>query len=116
MGDEIKENPRSYVGDGGQVRLEPVRQLKWGREGVHFIIGLYCGLLTLAALMWGNRMLLWLAVAMQPVVVILFIAYEVTEGWRIRDWSYRDIGGYMAGWLLGLTMLVIAGILFNLPE
>ena len=111
MGDEIKENPGSYIGDGGQVRLDPVRQLKWGREGIHFALGLFVALLPLVAVLWGTVGLMWAMLAMQPVAVLLFIAYEVTEGWRLNDWSYRDIGGFMGGWVFGLTLFLMGSIL-----
>ena len=50
---------------------------------------------------------MWAMLAMQPVAVLLFIAYEVTEGWRLNDWSYRDIGGFMGGWVFGLTLFLM---------
>ena len=37
-----------------------------------------------------------------------FLAYEITEGLRIRDWAYRDVGG----WLTGFSLCVFAGVLW----
>ena len=41
-----------------------------------------------------------LVIAYWFVVGAYFLAYEITEGWRIRDWAYRDIGGYMIGFTI----------------
>ena len=111
MGDEIRENENAYIGDGGQLRLDPPRKFKWSREGVHFAIGLYCSLLATAVMLLATEGLMWAVIAMQPVVVAMFLVYEITEGRRLNDWSFRDIAGYMAGWLFGLTLFVILAIL-----
>ena len=31
------------------------------------------------------------------IIFIGFLAYEITEGIRIHDWAYRDIGGHLIG-------------------
>ena len=108
---QIKDNTNAYLGDGGQLRVDPVRKPKWDREGIHAGIGLFIALWPLAVLFWGTDILLWAALAMQPVAMLLFLAYEITEGWRINDWSYRDIGGYMAGWFMGISIFLMGGIL-----
>ena len=40
------------------------------------------------------------------IAVTYFIAYDITEDRRIRDWAYRDIGGYLAGFTIVITVLV----------
>ena len=108
---KIQDNEGAYIGDGGQLRVEPVRKPKWDREGIHALLGFIVAMWPLAALVWGTDMLLWSALAMQPVALLLFLAYEITEGWRINDWSYRDIGGYMIGWIPGIMTFLTVGIL-----
>ena len=93
-------NPGWYRGDGGQWRLDPVRRASWLREGQHALIGGLTGALPYAAYWWGDLPLVAAALVAQLLAVTLFLAYEVTEGWRIRDWAYRDIGGFMAGMLV----------------
>ena len=87
-------NPAWYVGDGFQWRKEPVRTPGVMREGIHAIVGLF------------NAALL----AFNPVAAVIlfvgFLAYEITEGLRIRDWAYRDIGGHLVGFAVGSTVLV----------
>jgi len=39
----------------------------------------------------------------QVVIVILFLAYEITEDWRIKDHAYLDIKSFMVGYIA--TML-----------
>ena len=90
-------------GDGGQWRLDPVPHKRWAfwREGIHFIFGIGVGLWLLAGIIAGVPLLP--LVGLQAIVTVLFLAYEITEGWRIRDWAYRDIGGYMAGYFVAVT-------------
>ena len=82
----------------------------WLREGQHAVVGGLTGALPYAAYWWGDLPLLAAALVAQVLGVGLFLAYEVTEGWRIRDWAYRDIGGFMAGMVavtvcgLGVTL------------
>ena len=49
----------------------------------------------------------------------LFLRYEETEEAEIRDWAYRDIGGYMAGititGMLGVAAMVGFVLLSGLP-
>ena len=88
------DNPGWYRGDGGQWRLDPVRRPKWDREGIHAIAGMFtAGLLALGI------------VSGAVIFFIGFLAYEITEGWRIRDWAYRDIGGYLIGLAIGLSVM-----------
>ena len=51
-------------------------------------------------------MLLAACLVAQALGVVLFLAYEITEGWRIKDWAYRDIGGFM----IGMTAAFIGGM------
>ena len=87
-------NPAWYVGDGLQWRKDPVRTPSIMREGLHALVGLFS-----AALL-----------AFNPVAAVIlfvgFLAYEITEGLRIRDWAYRDIGGYLYGFSVGSVVLI----------
>ena len=47
-------------------------------------------------------MLVWIFL----ITVTCFIAYEIAEDRLIRDWSYRDVGGFLAGFTIGVTLLV----------
>ena len=33
------------------------------------------------------------------LIVVLFLAYEITEDWRIRDHAYIDIKSFMGGYI-----------------
>ena len=105
-------NPGWYRGDGGQWRLDPVRRASWFREGQHSLIGGLTAALPYAAYWWGDLPLVAAALVAQLLGVTLFLAYEVTEGWRIRDWAYRDIGGFMAGMLV-VTFCGLAATLLS---
>ena len=107
----IKDNPAAYIGDGGQLRLEPVRKLAWGREGMHFILGLVVAGMVSISYLFGSRDLVYhMVYLVQPLMMVLFICYEVTEGLRINDWAYRDIGGYMGGWIVGMGVYLVVSI------
>ncbi|MBM3156450.1 MAG: hypothetical protein FJ004_04110 [Chloroflexi bacterium] len=38
----------------------------------------------------------------QVVLVILFLAYEISEDWRIKDHAYIDIKSFMVGYVATL--------------
>ena len=110
----IKENAGAYIGDGGQLRLDPVRRFRWGREGQHALVGALVVVPAALAYALGSQALWWASMAvMQPLALVMFLAYEITEGLRINDWAYRDIGGYMAGWLFAMSVFV--GLACALP-
>ena len=92
-------NPAWYIGDGLQWRKEPVRTPGIGREGMHTFVGLF------------NAALLAFNPVAAAIVFVGFLAYEITEGLRIRDWAYRDIGGHLIGFAVGSTILVCLQIL-----
>ena len=97
-------------GDGGQWRLDPVAHNRWSfwREGVHFLVGLVTtGTWPGAYLLGVDELLLSTAIV---VTAVLFLAYEISEGWRIRDWAYRDIGGFMAGHVFGTFIWIAAAV------
>ena len=104
-------NPAWYIGDGQQWRKEPVRILKWDREGIHGILGLIVGaLFPLAAIV--PEIPHWYSVGTVALVTFLFLTYEITEGLRIRDWAYRDIGFFVVGLLVSTFIGVIPTWLF----
>ncbi len=83
---------------GVRWRAMPARQIRWDREGIHGAVGLVFGVLFALALLTGDGFLLASAAVGQAIVLTLFLAYELSEGDRIRDFAYRDIGGYVVGW------------------
>ena len=107
-----------YIGEGGQQRLEPVRGVNPMREGIHAVLGfgvvaVSAGLAT--AFGWAFKRSqddfeapVLLAIAVSYICTWLFLRYEETEGQRIRDWAYRDIGGYLVGWLAGAAIAALA--------
>ena len=99
-------NPAWYIGGGGQWRKDPVGLWAWKREGIHAVLGVLCGLLIVAALF--GQVPQGLALGTVSIMLAGFLAYEVTEGLRIRDWAYRDVGG----WLTGFSACVFAGVLW----
>jgi len=100
------ENPAWYIGDGGQWRKDPVSRWTWQREGMHAVVGALSGLLIVAALF--GHLPQGLALGVVGLMLAGFLAYEITEGLRIRDWAYRDVGG----WLAGFSVCVFAGALW----
>ena len=99
-------NPAWYIGGGGQWRKDPVGLWAWKREGIHAVLGALSGLLIVAALF--GQLPQGLALGTVGIMLAGFLAYEVTEGLRIRDWAYRDVGG----WLAGFSACVFAGVLW----
>ena len=83
---------------GRAWRREPARKMSLDREGIHAAKGLLMGLMVGAALIVDAG--IWVALAISALVWIRFLAYEVTEGMRIRDWAYRDLGGELIGFML----------------
>ena len=93
------DNPNWYQGEDGQWRLPAHNSLSPLREGQHILVGMVNALLLLfGAATLGTSV----AITGAAVLFAGFLAYEITEGWRIRDWAYRDIGGFLTGW--GLTV------------
>ena len=97
-------NPNWYRGDGGQWRLPPVG-CSWKREGIHAAFGGVFGAFPMVSILGATWELLAASIAVQFLGVVLFLAYQITEGLRIRDWAYRDIGGF----LTGFTLAAMAG-------
>ena len=97
-------NPGWYRGDSGQWRLDPVRRPSFWREGQHAILGVFIGLLPFLVHSWGLSAGFEATLVAQVLVTLLFLAYEITEGWRIRDFAYRDIGGYLGGFVVGVCV------------
>ena len=87
---------------GKRWRLEPARKMSWDREGIHAAFGLLLGCLLALALHTGIGVETVLRIT--AISVVLFLAYEITEGLRLRDWAYRDIGGFMVGWLAPIVL------------
>ena len=58
----------------------------WFRLWLHFPVGALACILTL----WKEPVGVSLTVA--------FIAYEVMNDWRKKDWSYKDVMGFVVGY------------------
>ena len=82
---------------GKQWRKNPPRKPSIDREGIHLLIGLFFAALPWIAQDFGFTLAFWGLMAVQGMAIVLFLAYEITEGWRIKDWAYRDIGGFFIG-------------------
>jgi len=44
----------------------------------------------------------------QALIVVLFLAYEISEDWRLKDHAYIDIKSFMVGYiatLLGVEVI-----------
>ena len=64
------------------------------REGIHAFVGLF------------NAALLAFNPVAAAILFVGFLAYEITEGQRIRDWAYRDIGGHLVGFAVGSIVFI----------
>ena len=92
-------NPEWYISEKTkQWRREPPRGISLMREGIHAGFGLLMGVLGVIGLFHGWPLLVF-ALSVTFMVIILFLAYEITEGWRIKDWAYRDIGGFLMAYV-----------------
>ncbi len=45
------------------------------------------------------------------VIIICFLAYEISEDWRIKDHAYIDIRGFLAGFVLGIVIIEVLRLL-----
>ena len=101
-------SPAWYVeGEGHRIRWrkEPERSWSMTREGMHMGVGAIVGVL----LMLTQFGIPWSAVlGVQAIATLLFLAYEITEGIRILDMAYRDIGGYLTGFLVTSIASMVA--------
>ena len=101
-------NPGWYRGDGGQWRLDPVRGgLK--RHYMHLVLGAFVGLWTLGVVLgeadWAH------VLCAQAITTYLFLRYEETEDADIKDQAYRDIGGYLTGFMIASApSIALAGL------
>ena len=98
-------NPEWYIDEKTRHwRREPPRKPSLMREIIHIVPGAFTG-----ALLWvGSPEFIAAAV----ILLIGFLAYEITEGFRIKDLAYRDIHGFLFGF--GAVMLAKLGlVVFN---
>jgi hypothetical protein len=77
---------------GKIARLKAVFSLK--RTLIHFPVGVISAvcLVYMPSLGWA--------------ILVAFMAYELTEDWRIRDCSYIDINGFLAGLCVAAVVLL----------
>ena len=91
---------------GKRWRKSPPRKPGLDREGIHLLAGLLFAALPWIAWWFGFHTVFWGLMAVQGMALVTFLAYEITEGWRIKDWAYRDIGGYLVGSAIPPTYVV----------
>ena len=65
------------------------------RAGLHIPVGIF------------NVFCLWVNPIYGILFFVGFFAYEITEDWRIKDFGYLDIFGWLIGFALGVTALFI---------
>ena len=99
------------IGDAGQWRRDPVRAFRWGREGQHFALGIMLALIS-ALGMYFDAVHIAYGIAASAKILVAFLTYEISEGWRIRDQAYRDIGPAFVGYLVGALLAAIGAILY----
>ena len=92
-------NKNWFRGSFGQWRLPAAHKWQFGRQGIHALLGAWVGGLLLAGIFthWG-------LIAAATVITWLFCRYEVVEDARIRDFAYVDIGGYLVGFTLSVSI------------
>lgn len=103
--------PDEYVSPyTGQVRRRAWKRFVWDRQGSHGVLGLIVGL-SFALTPWVP---LALIICAQVLAFARFATYELSEGWRIKDQAYVDLGGEMAGWLIGTGIaFAVLGLVFS---
>ena len=78
-----------------------IRGFRWDREGVHLPVGF-----IIAGLLWAGM------THYAYITFAFFLAYEISEGWRIRDGAFRDLGAAMVGFLI-VTAIVFGMKVFG---
>lgn len=79
---------KGYVSETtGQLRYAAPRGFRWDREGIHAPVGA-----AVAGLLWRRYR------DEAFVALVLFLAYEISEGYRIKDGAFRDIGAAAFGY------------------
>jgi hypothetical protein len=58
-----------------------------------------------------NALLLNSEPAIGWALLVLFLAYEVNEDWRITDEAFKDIQGHLAGLAIAGAVVLILGAL-----
>ena len=82
------------------------------RFWMHAALGLFVGAIPPTAWWFVHMSLTTVALVGAALVTWCFLRYEETEGQRIRDHAYRDIGGYLNGLVVGgLGGVLVVGIL-----
>ena len=104
--------------DSGTWRLPAEHGWRWDRQGIHGLMGGAVALFPWLPFWFTPN---WIAavsgmaigVIAMAVATHIFLRYEETEDARIRDHAYRDIGGYMNGFILthggNILALVVNG-------
>ena len=113
---QIKDNTNAYLGDGGQLRIDPVR--KWGidREWLHMGLGLLVWQCPVVAFLWAlggphGALAFWAVLVVALAITHVFIRYELTEGQSINDNPYRDILGFKAAMIVVLLEFTVLAVL-----
>lgn len=76
-------------------RLKKMGKDDWHRFWMHFPMGMF------AALLLTQPKTLWIGIAL----AFSFLVYEIMNDWRKKDWSYKDVCGFV--WGIGAVGLII---------
>lgn len=102
------ESERFWI-QNGEWRQNPARKMSWDREGIHAAKGAAIGASLLFNLI-GIPLLPILALI--AILAYVFIRYEETEESEIDDRAYRDIGGWLIGFMpAAFGSLLLIGLL-----
>ena len=108
------DNPNSFVGRYGQIRLPAAHKWLWDRQGAHAAFGCVVAAVGGFGVWFGE----WGLLVLAAIVTHLFLRYEVTEDDSINDHAYVDIGGYLTGFavvVVATTAAVVARALGVFP-
>ena len=100
------ESSRFWI-ENGEWRQSPQRGWQWDRQGAHALKGAALGAANLIHL---TGVPLWAILAVVALGLHAFLRYEETEEDEIDDRAYRDIGGWLVGYLpTALGSLAVVG-------